>query len=64
LCRQLPWKIGEFIVKHITHLDELTNHLQQLCLKEAKFVQGFESDEKFMTHMKLLGYLSFFTKIE
>ena len=60
----LPWKIGEFIVKHITHLDELENHLQKICLKEAKFVPGFDPDDKFMVHMELFGRQSFFTKIE
>jgi hypothetical protein len=29
----LPWKIGEIIVKHISHLDELAGHLDQLDLK-------------------------------
>jgi hypothetical protein len=27
----LPWKIGEFIVKHITHLDELVAILTNLA---------------------------------
>jgi hypothetical protein len=33
-------------------------------LKEAKFVEGFDPDNKFTTHMELVGYSSNFTKIE
>jgi hypothetical protein len=60
----LPWKIGEFIVKNIIHLDELACHFDQLGLKEAKFVKVFESDNKFIAHMDLISCSSHFTKIE
>jgi hypothetical protein len=60
----LPWKIGKFTVKHITHLNELAGHHEQLGLKEAKFVEGFDPDNKFTAHMELVGYSSHFTKIE
>jgi hypothetical protein len=60
----LPWKIGEFTVKNITHLNELVGHLDQLGLKEAKFVKGFDPDGKFTAHMELIGYSSYFTKVE
>jgi hypothetical protein len=33
-------------------------------LKEAKFVKGFDLDNKFSTHMELIGYSSYFTKVE
>jgi hypothetical protein len=49
----LPRKIGEFIIKNITHLDELTCHFDQLGLKEAKFIKGFDLDNKFTAHMEL-----------
>jgi hypothetical protein len=35
----LSWKIGEFTVKQITHLDELEGHHEQLGLKEAIFLR-------------------------
>jgi hypothetical protein len=60
----LSWKIVKFIVKHITHLDELVGHHEQLGLKEAKSVEGFYPDNKFTAHMELVGYSSHFTKIE
>jgi hypothetical protein len=59
----LPWKIGEFIVKHITHLDELVGHLDKLGLKEGEFVKSFDPDNMFTTHMDLISYSSYFTKI-
>jgi hypothetical protein len=39
-------------------------HHEQLGLKEAKFVKGFDPDNKFTTHMELIGYSSYFTKVE
>jgi hypothetical protein len=60
----LPWKIGEFTIKHITHLDELADHFEQLGLKEAKFVKGFDPYNTFYAHMELIVYSSYFTKIE
>jgi hypothetical protein len=47
----LPWKIGNFIVKHINHLNELIGHHEQLGLKEEKFVEVFDPNNKFTTHM-------------
>jgi hypothetical protein len=60
----LPWKIGEIIVKHISHLDELAGHLDQLGLKEVELVEGFDPNDMFTAHMASIGYSSYFTKIE
>jgi hypothetical protein len=60
----LPWKIKKFIVKHITHLNDLEGHHEQLGLKEAKFVESFDPNNKFTQSMELVGYSSHFTKIE
>jgi hypothetical protein len=60
----LPWKIGKFIVKHITHLNELVGHHGKLGLKEDKSIKGFDLDNKFIAHMELVRYSSHFTKIE
>jgi hypothetical protein len=57
-------KLENSLVKHITHLDELAGHFDQLGLKEAKFVKGFDLDNKFTAHMELIGYSLYFTKIE
>jgi hypothetical protein len=60
----LPWKIGDCIVKHITHLNELAEHHEQMGLKEAKLVEGFDPDSEFTTHMQLVKYASHFIRIE
>ena len=33
-------------------------------LKEAKLVEGFDPDNKFTTHMQLVGYSSHFVKVQ
>jgi len=60
----LPWKIEEIIVKHISHLDELISHFDQLVLKEVELVYGFDPNDMFTVHMASNGYSSYFTKIE
>jgi hypothetical protein len=60
----LQWKIGNFTVKHITHLSELVGHHEQLGLKQAKLVKGFDRHNKFTPHMEFVGYSSHFIKIE
>jgi len=51
-------------MNHITNLDELAGHHDQMGLKEAKFVKGFDPCNNFTTHMELIGYSSYFTKFE
>jgi len=51
-------------MKHITYLDELERHHEQMDLSKPKFVEGFDPDNKFAAHMELVGYSSHFTKDE
>jgi hypothetical protein len=60
----LPWKIEEFTLKHITHLNEIIGNHEQLGLNEAKFVKGFELEKKITTYMALIDYSSYFTNFE
>jgi hypothetical protein len=60
----LPWKIENFTIKHINHLNELIGHHEQLIFKESKFVDGFDPKNVFTAHMELVGYSSHFTIIE
>jgi hypothetical protein len=48
----------------MTHINERPCHLDHLGLKEAEFVKGFDPDNKFTTHMEVIDYSFFFTKIE
>jgi len=60
----LLWKVGEVVIKHISHLDELAGQFDQLGLNEAEIVEGFDPDDLFTAHMSLVSYSSYFTKIE
>jgi hypothetical protein len=60
----LPWKIREIIVKYISHLDELGGHLDQLDLNKVELVEGLDPNDMFTAHMSLIGYSSYFTRIE
>jgi len=60
----LPWKIGDCIVKHITHLNELAGYHEQMDFKEAKIVEGFDPYNKLTTHMQLVGYYLDFIRVK
>jgi hypothetical protein len=59
-----PWKIGDCIVKHLTHLNELVEHHEKMGLKDVKLIKAFEPYRKFTTYMQLVGYASHFIIIE
>jgi hypothetical protein len=50
----LPWRVGEIVVKHISHLDEFVGQLDQLSLKEAQAIKGFDPKNSFSAHMSLV----------
>jgi hypothetical protein len=60
----LPWRVREVVVKHISHLDEFAGQFDQLGLKEVECIEGFDPNDLFTAHMSLVGYSSYFTKIE
>jgi hypothetical protein len=60
----LQWKVGEIVVNHIYHLVELIGQLDQLILNEVECIKGFEPNDLFIAQMSLVGYSSYFTKIE
>jgi len=43
-------------------LDEIEGHLDQLGLKEAEIVEGFNQNDMFTVHMASIGHNSYFTK--
>jgi hypothetical protein len=45
-------------------LDEFAGQFDQLGLKEAKCIEGFNPNDLFSAHMSLVGYSSYFTKSE
>jgi hypothetical protein len=58
----LPWRVGEIYFKHISHLDEFVGQLDQLGLKEAQCINGFDPKNLFSAHMSLVEYSSYFSK--
>ena len=59
-----PWRVGVVVIKNISHLDEFVGQFDQLRLKEAECIKGFNLNDLFTVHMSLLGYSSYFTKSE
>jgi hypothetical protein len=53
----LPWRIGEIVVKNISHLDEFIVHFDNFKLREFPEIQDFEPNELFMAHMFAINYL-------
>jgi hypothetical protein len=37
----LPWKIGEFMFRNINKIDEFANHFNNVNLKYAEKIKGF-----------------------
>jgi hypothetical protein len=59
-----PWRVGEIIVNHISHLYEFAGQFDQIGLKEAKYIDGFDPNGLFSTHMSMVGHSSYFYKFE
>jgi len=56
----LPWKIGEIIVKNISHVDEFSNHFDNLKLREVPEAPRFDPNDLFTTNVYEIGYGSSF----
>jgi hypothetical protein len=58
----LPWKIGEIIVKNISHLDEFSKHFDNFKLREVPEISRFDPNDLFTAHMSVVDYGSSFVK--
>jgi len=47
----LRWRVGEIGVKQIFHLDEFAAQFDQLGMKEAKCIEGFDPNDLFFAHV-------------
>jgi hypothetical protein len=52
----LPWKIGEIMVKGITHINEISIQFDLFNLKKENEIKGFDPSQLFMKHMTSVGY--------
>jgi hypothetical protein len=59
-----PWRVGEIVFKHISHLNEFVGQLDQLSLKEAQAINGFDPKNSFFAHMSIVKYSSYVSKLE
>jgi hypothetical protein len=51
-----PWKIGDFIFRNINKIDEFVNHFQNVNLKYAEKIKGFEPNRIFVEHILVVGF--------
>jgi hypothetical protein len=51
-----PWKVGEIVLKRITNIVVFSVQFDQLNLKLADEVKGFDPYQTFMNHMIYVGY--------
>jgi hypothetical protein len=55
-----PWKIGEFVLRNINKIDEFANHSNNVSLRYAERIKGFDSNKIFVGHMLLVGFSNSF----
>jgi hypothetical protein len=56
----LPWKIGEFVLRNINKIDEFANHFNNVSLKYAEKIKGFDPNKIFVGHMLSVGFSNSF----
>jgi hypothetical protein len=52
----LPWKIGDFIFRNINKMDEFASNFNNVNLKYAEKIKGFDPYKIFVEHMLLVGF--------
>ena len=57
----LPWKIGEIMVKNITHINKIWDQFDHFNLKKENEIKGFYPKQLFMKHMTLVRYIISFS---
>ena len=55
---QLPWKVGEIMVKNASKIDEFVVQFEPHKLKVSNYVKGFDPQHFFMNHIISTGLVS------
>jgi hypothetical protein len=55
-----PWKIGDFIFRNINKIDKFESHFNNVNLKYAEKIKGFDPNKIFVEHMLSLGFSNLF----
>jgi hypothetical protein len=56
----LPWKIGYFIFKNINKIDEFVNHFNNVNLRYAEKIKGFDPNKIFLEHILSVALINSF----
>jgi hypothetical protein len=56
----LPWKVGDFVFKNINKIDEFAGHFNNLNLRYAERLRGFDPNGIFLEHLLAVGFSSSF----
>jgi hypothetical protein len=56
----LPWKIGDFMFRNINKIDEFANHFNNVNLKHAEKIKGFDPNKIFVEDMLSVGFSNSF----
>jgi hypothetical protein len=56
----LPWKIREFVLRNINKIHKFVNHFNNVSLKYAEKIKGFDPNKIFVGHMLSIGFSNSF----
>ena len=59
----MPWKTGEFVLRNMNKIDEFVGHFNNVSLKYAKKIKGFDPRKTFIEHMQSIGFSNSFIQI-
>jgi hypothetical protein len=59
----LPWKIGEFTFININKIDNFANHFNNVSLKYAENIKGFDTNKIFVGHILSVGFNKSFIQL-
>ena len=52
----LPWKVGDFVFRNVNKIDEFAGHFNNLNLRYAERLRGFDPNEIFLEHLLEVGF--------
>jgi hypothetical protein len=56
----LPWKVGDFVLRNVNKIDEFAGHFNNLNLKYAERIRGFDPNGIFLEHLLVVGFNNYF----
>jgi hypothetical protein len=59
----LPWKVGDFVFRSMSKINEFANHFHNLNLKYVEKIRGFEPKKIFLEHILTMGFSNSFIHI-